>query len=31
MGNTTGEIRTIERGHKYRIRVRLEPSAKNPN
>ena len=31
MGNTTGEIRTIERGHKYRIRVRLEPDATNPN
>lgn len=30
MNNTTGEIRTVERGHKYRIRVRLEPAAENP-
>lgn len=30
MGNATGEIRTVERGHKYRIRVRLEPSKENP-
>lgn len=31
MQNTTGEIRTVERGHKYRIRVRLEPTPSNPN